>query len=436
MFSALSALFSANGFMPHGHCYLWTPSLVWTMVVTDSLIGAAYTVISFKLYSLVKRSKIPFSAMFIAFGIFILACGATHWMEIVTLWNPVYWLAALVKGVTAIASVATAVWIFPVSHKVTEIAKQTKVSEDRRVKLIDQAQALFKVNEELRKSRDELRRTYESLEQRVQERTAQLAEKNEILLKTEEKLKEAIRSRDEFLSVASHELKTPITSLSLQIQMTKKNINPDDNVAPPPAKLARVFEISDKQVTRLTNLVEDLLDVSRIQTGRLNFNFETVNLSELVKDMVARFSAQFVKARCPVQLDVQDEVIGIFDHVRIEQVIDNLLSNAAKYASGSEVKIHLTSTPSTAVIRVKDRGPGIAKDYQARIFERFERASPPKNISGLGLGLFIVKEIVRGHGGSVTVESEPGQGADFIISLPLKGVITNAGEFQDARSFT
>src|SRR6266478_258058 len=105
MEDVFKTFFSQDGFMPHGHCYLWNPALVWTMVISDSLIGLAYTSISMILYSLVRKIKLPFSAMFVAFGVFILACGATHWMEVFTLWIPAYWIAALVKVVTAAASV-------------------------------------------------------------------------------------------------------------------------------------------------------------------------------------------------------------------------------------------------------------------------------------------------------------------------------------------
>src|SRR5690349_2013191 len=116
-------LFSSNGFMPHGHCYLWTPSLVWTMVVTDSLIGLAYVSISLSLYGLVKRIKVPFSAVFLAFGVFIAACGATHFMEVWTLWTPSYWMAALVKVVTAAASVITAFWLVRLKPKIMGLAE-------------------------------------------------------------------------------------------------------------------------------------------------------------------------------------------------------------------------------------------------------------------------------------------------------------------------
>ena len=124
--------FSTEGFMPHGHCYLWSPTLVWTMVITDFLIGIAYVSISICLYILVRRIRLPFSSVFLAFGLFIAACGATHFMEIVTLWNPNYWLAALIKIITACASVATAVILFPLFPRIVEFAAAARLSEERK----------------------------------------------------------------------------------------------------------------------------------------------------------------------------------------------------------------------------------------------------------------------------------------------------------------
>ena len=125
----IRSIFSTDGFMPHGHCYLWMPSLVWTMVITDTLIGVAYVSISLSLYTLVKKIKIPFHAVFLAFGLFIFACGATHFVEVYTLWTPAYWFAGLIKVVTAIASVATAISLFPLKNKIITFAEKARVSE-------------------------------------------------------------------------------------------------------------------------------------------------------------------------------------------------------------------------------------------------------------------------------------------------------------------
>jgi signal transduction histidine kinase len=235
---------------------------------------------------------------------------------------------------------------------------------------------------------------------------------------TENQLKDAIRYRDDFLSIASHELKTPITSLSLQLQLTERSIDAERNTAPSPKKLAQVLDLSRKQINRLTFLIEDLFDVSRIQTGKLNFIFEKIHLSILVRDMVDRYVEQLKKTQTSLEIDIEEDIYIKGDYPRLEQVMDNLISNAIKYAPGSPLTIQLRSEAEKAILVVKDSGLGIAKDKQEKIFDRYERATESKNISGLGLGLFIVREIVKAHSGIVLLESDKGQGAKFIIEFP------------------
>ncbi len=230
---------------------------------------------------------------------------------------------------------------------------------------------------------------------------------------------EAIRLRDEFLSIASHELKTPLTSLSLQIQLADKGIKQELGSVRSVDKLTRTFENSSKQIRRLTSLVDELLDVSRIQAGRFTFKFATTNLSSLVKDIVQRMSDQLSRAGCKVDLSVEEGIWGDFDSMRVEQILNNLLSNAAKYACRTDVQVSLKRIDSRIQLIVEDHGPGIPTEVQASIFDRFVRAKNNVNIAGMGLGLFIVREIVRGHNGTIRLESEKGEGAKFIIELPL-----------------
>lgn len=229
----------------------------------------------------------------------------------------------------------------------------------------------------------------------------------------------AIRARDEFLSIASHELKTPLTSLRLQLQMANRSLESGQNIAPSAEKLAKVLAVSNGQVDRLTSLVEDLLDVSKISVGKLSLHFEKLNLCDLVRDVTEQFSAVAADAKCSVDLSLCDEAIGYWDRTRFEQIVVNLLSNGIKYASGKPIVITVACDTQNATLIVEDLGPGIPKEQHSKIFERFERATTSRNISGLGLGLFIVSEIVRAHRGSVCVESESDQGTRFIVKLPL-----------------
>ncbi|MBY0471286.1 MASE1 domain-containing protein [bacterium] len=247
-------------------------------------------------------------------------------------------------------------------------------------------------------------------------RRAGIAVDNALLYK---QAQEAIRARDEFLSIASHELKTPITSLSLQIQMTKNNIKVEERIAPPPEKLAKVFDISEKQINRLTGLVEELLDASKIQAGKFSFNFENTDLSETVQDMINRFTDHLAKVKCQIECKIESGISGYLDRARIEQVVDNLMSNVIKYAPSQPVRIELSRQAAIAQLVIEDGGPGIPVDRQEKVFERFVRGNSMSNVSGLGLGLFIVKEIIKGHHGSVQLENGKTGGARFVIKLPL-----------------
>ncbi len=236
-----------------------------------------------------------------------------------------------------------------------------------------------------------------------------------------EAAQKAIRTRDEFMSIASHELKTPITSLKLQLQMTRKATKPEQAVAPSPEKLAKVLDISNAQVNRLTKLVDDLLDVSRIQAGQLSFNFETLDISQLVAEMVDRYADHLKASGCVVSVDAPQKVRVCADRFRMEQVILNLLSNAAKYGSGKPVEISVRQVDGHVLVSCRDRGLGIPAEMIDKVFERFERVSVSSHISGLGLGLYISREIVRAHNGTIRVESEPGKGSVFTVELPVEG---------------
>jgi two-component system, chemotaxis family, CheB/CheR fusion protein len=259
---------------------------------------------------------------------------------------------------------------------------------------------------ERRLAEDKLIRANEDLEARVQERTAELAE--------------SLKVRDEFLSVASHELKTPLTSLKLQLQITDYNTNPEKNISPTPQELSQSLRIALRQVDSLTNLIENLLDISRVRTGRFTLTPVEVDLSELTKIIVDHLSNQIVAAKIKIELRIENGIKGFWDRHRLEQVITNLLTNAVKYAPASHVVITTKRTENSAFLEVQDTGPGIPADKLTKVFERFERAGASQNVAGLGLGLFIAKKIVESHRGNIQVKSELRKGTQFLIELPLK----------------
>lgn len=224
----------------------------------------------------------------------------------------------------------------------------------------------------------------------------------------------AVRLRDQFLSIASHELKTPVTALLLQLDALRRALRAagaEDAAGPWPDRIGR-------QTRRLTRLVDDLLDVSRIESGRMRLDLDPCDLGELVDEIVAR-TQEHGNARISVQSE--GRVVGQWDRARLDQVVTNLIVNALKYGGGTPVLIAIASDGARARLSVHDEGKGVPLADQSRIFEAFERGSNTKHGGGFGLGLFIVKSLVDAHSGSVHVESEPGRGTTFVVELPLVG---------------
>jgi signal transduction histidine kinase len=229
-------------------------------------------------------------------------------------------------------------------------------------------------------------------------------------------LHRAVAARDEFLSVAAHELRTPLTSLRLYIQrLARLTRNRDHDL---PGELRERVENADRQVARLSRLVENLLDVSRINSGRLELEIEDVDLAELVRETLTRMAEDAERGRCPVDLQAPGPAIGRWDRLRLEQVVENLLSNAFKYGAGAPVKIAVADQGGDVMLEVRDHGIGIAPEDHERLFRRFERAVSERHYGGFGLGLWIVRQIVAALGGTVAVDSKPGAGARFTVVLP------------------
>jgi len=225
---------------------------------------------------------------------------------------------------------------------------------------------------------------------------------------------EALRVRDEFLSIASHELKTPLTSVQMEMFALKDRLEALDERA------ERKFERLSRNVDRLSALVDALLDVSRIATGRLALSPEPLELGEVVSGMVENMRLPAERAGCNVTLTVKEPLPGCWDRLRIEQVLVNLLSNSFKYAAGTPVAIRLAREgDDTAVITVSDRGPGIPEEELPRIFDRFARAAPSQNYGGLGLGLYVSRQIATAHGGTISARNRMGGGTEFVVHLPL-----------------
>jgi signal transduction histidine kinase len=235
----------------------------------------------------------------------------------------------------------------------------------------------------------------------------------------EAELLQAVRDRDDFLSIASHELRTPLTTLQLEVEGLARSAAKTTDGAPPGDRLLRSVDAIAVQTARLIRLVEELLDMSRLAGGQVRLQPTSVDLGALVKDIVLRFKSSLDTAQCSVELDIEDRVVGAWDRLRIEQVASNLLSNAIKYGAGKPICIAVGRSGTDAVLAMRDLGIGVAPEHQTRIFRRFERAVSTENYGGFGLGLWISREITHAHGGSIHVDSSLGKGATFTVKLPL-----------------
>ena len=225
---------------------------------------------------------------------------------------------------------------------------------------------------------------------------------------------EAVRLRDEFLSIASHELKTPLTVLQLQLDTLRDRVKEVD------AGLAEKIERTNRASDRLTQLVDTLLDVSRIATGKFDLHREPLDLSQVAKEVIERMSAAAAASSCEIHAELVPGVEGQWDRIRMEQVLMNLLGNAIKYASGSSVDLRVYNEPGNAVIEVRDRGPGLPSEDNDALFARFERGASMRHYGGLGLGLYIVRQIAEAHGGNVLATNASDGGARFSVRLPVK----------------
>ncbi|WP_437527327.1 ATP-binding protein [Sorangium sp. So ce726] len=230
--------------------------------------------------------------------------------------------------------------------------------------------------------------------------------------------REAVQIREDFVAVASHELRTPLSALVLQVQGLTRALHRADGGLPAEQVLAKLSQAGG-QIDRLTRLIDTLLDVARINSGHLELSLDDVDLCDVARDVAGRLEAELERAGCTLDLDMPVTAVGRWDRLRIDQVITNLLVNAIKYGRGKPIQVRISVDGRSAVLQVADQGIGIAQEYIARIFGRFERAAPTSSYGGLGVGLYIVDQILRAHGGSIQVESAPGMGARFQVALPL-----------------
>ncbi|MDB6027250.1 MAG: histidine kinase,Response regulator receiver domain proteinhistidine kinase [Verrucomicrobiales bacterium] len=383
MFPAfIRSLFSASGFLPHATCYLRNPKMIWLHVTSDLLIGVAYVSISMTLgYMVYKATRsIPFHWMFLAFGTFIISCGFTHFMEVWTVWRPVYWFAGYVKAITAIASAVTAITLIPLVPKVFALIEGVKVSEKRRLDLVQ-------ANKELEQLASDLAR-----------------QKNEFEL--------ANQDLQMFTYSVAHDLRGPlrmIQGFSLALM--------EDYERQLDAEGADLLKRVETGAARMQRLLAELLEYSRVTHAQLPLH--PVNLADAIEQSLAAVKPE-AEAR-DARISIKGEPLEVVANTTVVgQVLTNLLSNAIKFVPRDATPNIVVTTESKndfVRVSVRDNGIGIKPEEQKRIFKIFERVHSKLEYPGTGLGLAIVQRGTEKMGGVVGVDSKPGYGSTFWFEL-------------------
>lgn len=418
MIEFFERLFDSD-FMPHGHCYAWTPSILWLHVISDLVIAAAYYSIPIALYVVVRRRKdISFSWIITLFALFILACGTTHLFEVWNVWNGTYRLAGIVKAVTAVLSISTAyfLWRFmPILLNLPSIEQVQKFSEGLEREVLERKLAEERV---LAMNLD--------LEQKISTATAELrlalSQKEEILIREREAhadSERASRLKDEFVATLSHELRTPLNAISTWSQLLV-GINSVD------ARVAEAVPVIQRNVKHLVDIIDDLLDMSSILSGSIKLHLVDINFKDVVES--ALVSLEPAAAAKNISFKRQFEPIrGIVrgDATRIRQIIWNIVHNAIKFSiNGGVVSLEIKSEQNKVKLIVRDNGRGISGQFLPYVFDRFrqEMASTNREYAGLGLGLSLAKQLAELHQGEIEAFSAgEGLGAEFIFTLPILG---------------
>jgi len=381
-----ASLFSEQMFMPHGHCYLWTPSMVWLQAVSNTLIGLSYVAISTMLAMFVLRHReLPLRLVYVAFGVFIVSCGLTHFVDVLVIWQPRYWLDGGLRAITALASVGTAMLLPSLLPRAHLLVSNAELMRERGIALeaaVIEMEAVYRKTVEL----DQL--------------------------------------KTNFFANISHELRTPLTLIlgpvqNLMLQHDRLDVDQ-----------RRELEVVARNARSLLGHVTDLLDIARLDAGKLEPCFSAIDLCELVRFTTANFDSLARDRNIQLTLSTPPSLPAEVDSDKLQRVLLNLLANAFKFTpDGGKLRVELkqqsdqgSGDESTATLIVADSGPGVPKHERKQIFERFRQgdAATHRPVGGTGLGLSIVREFVGLHHGDVLVEDAPEGGAAFRITLPLR----------------
>lgn len=516
-------MFDSSHFMPHGHCYLWMPQILWLHVISDGLIALAYFSIPLALiYFIRKRKDLTFKWVFVLFGLFIFSCGLTHIASIYTIWIPNYGAEGLIKAVTAAVSLATAVFLWPIIPKALKLpspevfAKKNKELEDltknlerkvaetvgdsiRLAQIVSHShdaifsktldgkilswnksaerifgftseemigQSVFKIVPEskIKEEKDTLKKISSGIDSEpfesirkckdgseilvncsispiqdssgniigassiMRDITAKkqldkkLSDTTEILKERNEQLVNINTAKDEFIANLSHELRSPLNIIIGYSELM-------NNFKPESLEYKSAVDVIKRNAETQLHLIEDLLDMSRIISGKFSVSVKEANIDDIINSSIKaiEFSAKNKNITILIETESSEKTL-ICDQERIQQVLWNLLTNAVKFTDrGGSITLKSGRENGNFIFEIRDTGRGISQTDLPHVFDRLWQSSQgrEKN-SGLGLGLRITKDLVEAHGGHISAYSDgEGKGSTFKVSLPIKAVSIN-----------
>jgi signal transduction histidine kinase len=400
----IQQLFSTQGFMPHGSCYTWDPYVIWLHVLSDGIIALAYYSIPITLVYFVRRRRdLAFNWMFVSFAIFILACGTTHVMEIWSIWHPIYWLSGLVKAITAVASITTAIALVPLVPVALAIPGPDELTQ---------------ANNALQRAIEEHKQTAERLQK-----------SNEELHRKAAELEQANQELEAFSSSVSHDLRAPLRHIDGFVDLLRQDCG-----AALGSSSQHYLGIISNSAKRMGTLIDDLLVFSRM--GRQEMQDVPLNMNLLVSEVIEEMSLETGQREIEWNIGRLPIVLG--DRTLLKQVWTNLISNAVKYSRHRDpAKITITAKENEGeyCFSVQDNGAGFDMRYADKLFGIFQRLHQADEFEGTGIGLANVRRIVARHGGITRGEGKVNRGATFSFTLQKRSTSALAEPPEDFTAF-
>jgi signal transduction histidine kinase/ActR/RegA family two-component response regulator len=415
---------STEGFQPHGMCLLWRSDVLWTHLISDSLIALSYFSIPIALvYFALRRKDLVYRSILFMFSSFIVSCAITHAFGIWTMFVPDYGVQAAIKAGSAAVSVFTAAALWPLMPRLLAIPSRKQLEEshaklEREVASREHAEA-------------SLRKLYQELEKRVQERTESLAEANRALKQARLAADRSNQAKSDFLATMSHEIRTPMNGVMGMLELLKAEELGDDQ--------GHLVDVARDSARDLLRIIDDILDCSRLEAGAIELETVPFDARALVSQVVELLSGgaerKGVRLTAEIHADVPSRLLG--DPTRLRQILFNLTGNALKFTQEGEVRVALAYATGgrrpELRIDLFDTGIGIPKGVLDNLFQRFFQADGTitRRFGGTGLGLAICRHLATLMGGEIRVESEEGRGSHFWVVVPL--AVPEAGR-EPARS--